>query len=297
MKQLKGFKFSLPLFILAVLLHHPISADAITLGLIGNSPASDIKLFLPLAKYLSRELRAEGVTEGKVLVTRDVTELAGFLREGKVDLHIDSYVRALALNQLVGSRPLLRRWKKGVAEYHGFIFVRDDSNIRKLEDLRGKTVAFDEPFSAVGYLLPKMMLMEKGLTPAPASTLLGGNGVGYLFAERDENTLRWVLNGKVAAGAADYQRYTSEARGRIGELRILEKTASVPRHIVGARADIPDQRLSRIKEILIGMNLSDEGRKILDDFEHTTKFDELTEFNVALGPKLNKLLEAELKRR
>ena len=83
MKHLKGFKFSLPLFILAVLLHHPISARAITLGLIGNYPARDIKLFLSLARYLSQELRDEGVTEGKVLVAQDIAELAAFLRKAK----------------------------------------------------------------------------------------------------------------------------------------------------------------------------------------------------------------------
>jgi phosphonate transport system substrate-binding protein len=297
MKHLKGFKFALPLFILAVLLHHPILAHAITLGLIGNYPAHDIKVFLPLAKYLTQELRDEGVTEGKVLVAQDIAELAGFLREGKIDLHIDSYVRALALTRLVGSRPLLRRWKKGVAEYHGLIFVRQDSNISKLEELRGKTVAFDEPLSAVGYLLPKMMLTEKGLKPVPASTPWGLNGVGYLFAERDENTMQWVLSGRVTAGAMDHQRYPTEAGRRIGELRILEKTPTVPRHIVGARAYIPEQRLNRIKEILMRMDLSEEGRKILRDLESTTRFDELTKHEVALAPKLKTLLEAELKLR
>jgi hypothetical protein len=78
MKQLTVFRFALPLLIVAVLLHHPISAYAITLGLVGNYPANDIKLFLPLAKDLSQELR-EGVTEGKVLVAQDVNELASFL--------------------------------------------------------------------------------------------------------------------------------------------------------------------------------------------------------------------------
>lgn len=294
MKHLKGFKFALRLFILTVLFHHPISAHAITIGLIGNDPAHDIKLFLPLARYLSLKLRDEGVTDGKVLVARDIAEMATFLREGKVDLHIDNYVRALTLTRLVGSRPLLRRWKKGVAEYHGLIFVRQDSKINKLEELRGKTVAFDAPFSTVGYSLPKMMLTEKGLKPVPASTPRGLNGVGYIFAERDENTMQWVLNRKVTAGAMDQQRYPEEARARIGELRILEKTPTVPRHVVGARAYIPEQRLNRIKEILIGMNLSAEGRKILYDFERTTKFDELTERNIALTPKFKKFIEAEL---
>ena len=73
--------------------------------------------------------------------------------------------------------------------------------------------------------------------------------------------MQWVLSGRVTAGAMDHQRYPREARRRIGELRILEETPTVPRHIVGTRADIPDQRLNRIKEILIGWIFRRKGEK------------------------------------
>ena len=92
-----------------------------------------------------------------------MSEVAALLRQSKLDLHFDSYARALGLSRLSGSKPILRRWKKGVAEYSGVIFVKSDSGINRLEDLKGKTVALDEEFSTIGHLLPKFMLMERGL--------------------------------------------------------------------------------------------------------------------------------------
>ena len=272
-----------------------LSGDTLTIGSIHTEPASEMRKLLPLATYLIRELRAEGFTERRVVVAQDLTEMTALIRARKVDLIIDNYVMALALNRLAGSQLLLRRWKKGAAEYHGLIFTRNDSNIGKLEDLSGKTVSFEYLFSAVGYLLPRMLLAQKGLKPVPANRPLGANGVGYVFANDDENTMQWVLSGQVAAGAMDNQRYPREARARISELKILEQTPSIPRHVVSVQADIKPNVLSKIKEILMGMDRSEEGKKVLQDFEHTAKFDELTEHNVALGQRLKKFIEAELK--
>jgi phosphonate transport system substrate-binding protein len=295
MKRLHVSRRAFVLFIFTVLGPAALSAHTITIGNIDDEPAYVIKKFAPVAAYLSRELRAEGFTEGRVVVAQSLTEMAALLRDRKVDLHIDSYVRALALRQLTGSQLSLRRWKRGVAEYHGFIFVRKDSNLGKLEDLRGKTIAFDEMFSAVSYLVPKLLLMERGLNPVPSSMPAGFHSVGYVLTKTDENTMQWVLSGKTAAGAIDHQRYAKEARSRIDELKILEQTPSVPRHIVGVRPDLAPQLSNRIKEILIRMDRSEEGKKILQDFEQTAKFDELSEHNVALAVKLKKLIEAELK--
>lgn len=295
MKQLHIYTLALSIFIFSVLGPGMISAQTITVGTIDDEAAGMMKRFLPLATYLGQELRAEGFTQGRVVVAQTTAEMATYLRERKVDLHIDSYVRALALNRIAGSRPFLRRWKKGVAEYHGVIFVRNDSNIGRLEDLRRRMVAFDEPYSAVGYLLPKMLLINKGLNPVPVNTRLGPHGVSYTFAGSDENTMQWVLNGEITAGAMDHQRYVKEARARVNEIKILEKTPSVPRHVVGVRGDFPPNLLSRIKEILMRMDRSEGGRKVLQDFEQTVKFDDLTEQNLALAQKLKKLIEAELK--
>jgi phosphonate transport system substrate-binding protein len=50
---------------------------------------------------------------------------------------------------------LLRRWKRGMAEYRSVIFTKTNGAINRLEDLRGKLLVFKDPESTSGYFLPK----------------------------------------------------------------------------------------------------------------------------------------------
>lgn len=283
-------------WLLLLLLNAPATAfsNNLTLGLIGEEPTEDMRKILPLAQYLGKQLEKEGITQGKVLIARSMNEMSFLLREGKVDLNFESYGRTLALNRLSGSKPLLRRWKKGVAEYFGVIFARADNGIARLEDLLGKTIALEEEFSTVGHLLPKFLLAERGLKVVPTERP-PADAVGYTFAYWDENTIHWVVKGRVSAGAMDSQNFAEIGEKESSALRIIAKTPSVPRHVVSTRPGLNPALLGKLKLLLTQMDKSDDGKKALQQFDRTTKFDELTEQNAALTQRMNKLVEGELK--
>jgi phosphonate transport system substrate-binding protein len=280
-----------------LLLPQLLWANGIYLGSISSTPAQEIKKFLPLAVYLGRELQSKGIVQGKVVVARNIAEMSDLLREGKVDLYIDSVYPSLAVSRLSGSKLILRRWKKGISEYHSVIFVRKDSDISRLEDLKGKIIAFEEPFSSSGYFIPKMVLMQEGLklvAKTNSSEPVGPDEIGYLFSLDDENTLVWVVRGKVMAGAIDNQNYEKMAKQNHDSLKVIYRTFSFPRHIVSHRADLPSKLVARIKEILTQMDRSEAGRKALQDFERTTKFDDLSEQAKANLLRADKYIDLEL---
>src|SRR3989304_5486188 len=95
----------------------------------------------------ARAVQAEGGDQGKVVVAKGIPEMAQFLKHGKIDLYIDSPYPALAVSRLSGSKLFLRRWKKGISEYRSVIFAKAASRIARLEDLKGKIIAFEEEFS------------------------------------------------------------------------------------------------------------------------------------------------------
>lgn len=180
----------------------------LTIGSISTEAAAEIKRFLPVARYLAERLRGEGVAQGKVVVARSIPEMGRLLREGKVDLYIDSPFPALAVSRLSGSKVFLRRWKKGVAEYHTVIFTRRDSGIERLADLRGRIISFEEPFSTSGYFVPKAIMLQQGLRMTPKkdpSGAIGPGEIGYVFSYGDETTMVWVLKGMASAGAMEEQ--------------------------------------------------------------------------------------------
>ena len=163
----------LSFFFVAFLQLHLTEAESISIGSISDKPNKEIKKFLPLAGYLKSNLQSEGIDQVNVVIARDIYMMAAKIKEGKVDLYIDSPFPVMVVSRISGSRFLLRRWKKGIDEYHSVVFVRKDSGIDSLDQLKGKMIAFEEPFSSSGYFLPKMFMEREG------SVLVSRRSVSY----------------------------------------------------------------------------------------------------------------------
>jgi phosphonate transport system substrate-binding protein len=199
------------------------------------------------------------------------------INTNRVDLYIDSpFPVAFVASRGADVKVLLRRWKRGSDEYRSVIFTRNDSGVESLDGLRGRMIAFGEPFSTTGFLLPKATLAAAGLEldhfQDPAATVAPGN-VGYVFSNDSENTMFWVLKGKVTAGAVNEEYFGMLAGRRADELRVLHRTKTLPRNIVCARANLDPELVSAIVDVLLAMKDDDEGRSVLQAFEDTTDFD------------------------
>ena len=204
--------------------------------------------------------------------------MAGYLRTGKVDLYVDSPLVALAVNQKSGSRLLVRRWKKGIADYHAVVFARKDSGITNAEDLVGRVVAFEEPFSSSGHLLPRIAISQQGLHFAPVAGPQDSpesERIGFIFSGDDENTMEWVLRGRVDAGAMSQANFDELAKGGQAELQIIIQTNSIPRHVVSVAPNLTETMYQPIKAALLDMHRSEEGQGVLKSFERTARFDDI----------------------
>jgi phosphonate transport system substrate-binding protein len=272
-------------------------AGPLTLGFITASPMQESKKFSLLASYLARQLQSEGIGKGNVVAANSIEAMSSLLRMGQADIFIDGFFPAMAVSRLSGSKLLLRRWKNGGSDSKSVIFTRKDSRIAILEHLGGKVIAFDEPFSSFGYFVPKVELLKitfMVLPNRPGSGRVKGDEVRYIFSGGDTNTIYKVANGEVAAGAVADQRYHALVKNLAG-LTILHETASAPRQLVSHRADLPVTLVTKIKNVLLNMPRTGEGREVLREFDNTTKFDEIPAPVHDLLTGLKKYVEAELK--
>jgi len=167
-----SFKFCATFSLLMIALIYPsfVSSEPLIIGSVHREAAAEVQKFLPLANFLGKQLQPEGINEVRTVVAQDISQMGTLLRNGKVDLYIDSPFLSVAASVHSGSKFLLRRWKRGRAEYRSVIFAKKDSNLHRLEDLKGNVLAFEEPFSSSGYLLPKMALAQEGLKLVPVKT-------------------------------------------------------------------------------------------------------------------------------
>jgi len=248
----------------------------LTIGSVSVKPKQEVQKFQPLADYLAEALKDLGVCGGRVVVAASVGEMAELLKKGDVDVYIDSPFPIVQVENLAGAVPMLRRWKNNEETYTGVVFARAAGAIDRLDDLKGRVIAFDEEFSTSGYLLPKGMLVELGLALMPvddASRDVPSDQVGYVFSRDDENTLFWVERGKVAAGAANRREFERLTRDRPGDFVVLLETVRVPRQVVCRRRDLEPAVASALEQTLLEMSRSQRGARVLAEFEATDRFD------------------------
>lgn len=160
------------LFVTFLLVTIPLEAQAqlqrepatqLTLGVVfQSSPDSVTEYFRPLVNYAARQLTPTGA-QGMVVVASTAAQMTKLLEEKRVDFYMESPYPTYVINRLGAARLLLRRWKGGVAEYHSLIFTNKESGVARLEDLRGKIIAFEDPGSTSGYFLPKAFPVQERL--------------------------------------------------------------------------------------------------------------------------------------
>lgn len=255
----------------------PEAGRTLVFAEISNDPVETTDRFQPLMDYLAENLSKYGITSGEVRVAPDIETLTEWMGNGEVDLFFDSAYPALSVAEPTGAQPILRRWRSGVGEYHSVIFARADSGITSLADLKGKIIGFETPYSTTAYFLPTAMLLEAGLTlielPDPGAEV-PADQVGYVFSGDDENHMQWVVSELVAAGATDNATFEEDFPPETrDQLVIIARSITIPRQIVLVKADMDDGLVEAIKELLIGLEQTEEGLAILDT-ARTTKFDE-----------------------
>ena len=255
----------------------PVGVKSITLGLVSGTYQKEIQAhFEEFVRYVARKLGAGLQTEGKVVLAPAPLEMAKLLEEKKVDFYMESPYPTYLINKQGAAMLLVRRWKNGMAEYRSLIFSKKSNATSQLGQLRGKMIAFEDPGSTSGFFLPKVLLLRKGfkLTEKKSPEVkVGPNEIGYVFASTAANVVNLVLSGKVAAGAFSDDDYSTLEAAKKADISILAQSDLFPRHLVSVRKDLDPRVKNRLQDVLLAMSQEDEGQRIMQQTDNTTKFD------------------------
>ena len=219
-----------------------------------------IQRYEPLAAYLSAKIgvriRLKVLSSyGEILHDFDTKELDGAF--------FGSFAYAL-VHERVGVLPVARPINPDASSsYHGLIFVRRDSGIRTIAEMRGKRFAFVDKLTTAGYLLPLDYFQGSGV----------GNYESYFaetyFTGTHEAAINDVLRGRADIGAAKNTVFANLAARdpRVArDLVVLAHSPAVPENALALRGDIDESVRSRLKETLLNMSEEPEGRAVLRRF-------------------------------
>ncbi|MCS7067360.1 MAG: phosphate/phosphite/phosphonate ABC transporter substrate-binding protein [Meiothermus sp.] len=174
---------------------------------IGFNPTQNSDQLRPaaqaIADYLER--RFQGAIEVEIFIPTEYRGLIEAMRGGNLDFAFfppDGYVIA---NQDVGAQVLLKSVRGTSPFYWSAIVVRKDSNIKNLQGLDGKSIAWVDKNSAAGYVFPRAAIVGAGFDPDKLFAK-------QTFAGRHDACVLAVLNKSVDACAT----FANDTRNKSG---------------------------------------------------------------------------------
>ncbi len=230
---------------LVLALAFPFVAQAQQKLLIGLIPEMNIfkqkQRFRLLGEYLSKKT---GVQVQFTILSRYGNILESFTSDRMDGAFFGSFTGALAIEKL-GVIPLARPVNlDNTSTYHGYLFVRKDSGIRNVWDMKGKKMAFVEKATTAGYVFPLAYLRENGITDIDKFFS------EYLFTGSHDAAIFAVLNRKADVGAAKhsiYDRVRKEDPRVDRELVILASSPPVPSNGLCVRKDLDKALQQKLK--------------------------------------------------
>lgn len=253
----------------------------LVLGRISDDPQRHHDQLKPLLDYVVPRMADVGIREGRVLMARDASRMTSYLRHGRVDWVTETAATGLTLINRASTPVLLLTERNGVSHYRSLLFVRNDSPVRGLDDLRGRRLALQSPASTSAYLLPAITLLDAGvpmeILPSPMDRPRAG-GVGYVFGNTEANIATWVLKGVVDAGAfSEVDMAELQARDpRAASLRVVGRSMSAPRAMELVRADLDPRVRERLRAVLLEASRDPQAAPALQRFFGTTRFADVT---------------------
>jgi phosphonate transport system substrate-binding protein len=257
--------------ILALLLMFPatLSFATKTQITIGFNPAENADVVESNGKLFSEYYKKVTGLDVKSFIATDYTALIEALRSGRIDfafLPPFSFVKA---EEIAGAQVLMKAVRKGKSVFYSGIIVRSDKGYNKIEDLKGKNIAWSDPASASGYIIPMAALItKKKIDP---DKFFGKQ----VFAGAHDSIVLSVLNGTVDAGAT----FVNDQKGLDGSWHQFLKTDEDKKKIkmIFVSDAIPGDTMATSKKfakehkdivdktvkLLTEMSKNDEGRAIL----------------------------------
>ena len=188
----------------------------------------------------------------QAIVASDYAGVIEALRSRRVELAFVHPVGYVLANREAGCQILVRDVWQGKTAYTARFYVRRDRGIRRLEDLRGKTVAFVDPASSSGYIYPMVLLIKQGLVRDRDPKTFFKEA---LFSGTHDAALQAVLHGRVDAAASfdlAPELYIKDP-ALVARLGYVGETPEIPEAGICARPGVPAEPLARIKRALLSI--------------------------------------------
>lgn len=272
--------------IACVLLSAMVAFGSFAAGCGGNSQEAEKKTFTiayapnesttdstdarsTLAKDLGKVINMEV----KEIQASDYTAIIEALRTGKADM---AYMGALAVAmgaERAGVTPIVMKAPNGdkaQAVYHSvFVTQKDNNEINSIKDFKGKTIAFVDPDSTSGNLVPTSEIMKAFHDLHLTNEKIHTNGEFFeavSFSGKHQAGLQAVIKGDVDIVPISDQIMASEFKnGNADEnaVKVVHSSAAIPAEAMVVSKTVNEDLKKTLTKFLVEYNNKDYFDKVI----------------------------------
>lgn len=154
----------------------------------------------------------------------------------------------------------------GSTGYYSVLYVKADSPYETLDDLKDKTLAFADPNSTSGYLVPSYELKQNGYDPEEhfsQANFAGGHEQGVVAVLNDQYDagVTWSsMVGEESEGYSNGNLYKMVQKGALdmSDIRILWQSNEITNGPRVVRKTLPDELKATYKQMLLDLPARDK---------------------------------------
>lgn len=219
-----------------------------------DDPARLREAYRPLVDHLARGLGRPV----ELVVSPTYKSVGWLLAQGKADLAWFSGVAHARVSRTHAAVALARAVRRGRTTYVGELVVLADAKVERVEDLKGKRLAYVDPESGSGFFAANQILLDAGLTP-------GANLAETGFTYGHRKSLEQLAAGRYDAAAVFEGALEVYApHFPPGKFRVLARSRELANDVVACSPEMDAKQQARVQRLLLDMAKTAAGREALN---------------------------------
>ena len=236
----------------------------------GVEPYDSGSKFTAAYQSLTTVLAKELNCPVNLIITDNYTDEVEAMKAGKIDVGEFGPLGYIFAHTIADAQPVavFANENGTPVTYTAGLWVPADSPIQTVAELKGKTVAFSDPASTSGNLMPRYAMIQAGLNP--------NTDVKIEFAGGHPQSLLALVNGKVDAGEINSQQQavaTAAHQFDPSKFREIWKSAPIQNDPITVHGTLSPTFKAEVKKALLKMTPAE--LKLVD-----------TELGVNAGPMI-----------
>ncbi len=186
-------------------------------------------------------------------------------RTGSADAGFFGSFSYVLTHTKAGIEPIARPvWLDGNSTYRGYIFVRKDSGIENVNDMKNKSLVLVDKATTAGYIFQRYYFKYNGINDLE-------NYFSRISFARSHDAAAWaVYTGEADIGGAKnhiFNNLKEEYPDFKEKMVVLAESPEVPSNGLAVRKDLNPALKLRLKTLLLGLHETAEGQEILKNFK------------------------------